>query len=63
MGGFDGEGLQSSSVLVVKSHAAVPAWKGSGKPAKDKKVRFENLDSAPKPHMTIIILMFTESSI
>ena len=26
LGGFDGEGLQSSSVLVVKSHGAVPSW-------------------------------------
>ena len=26
MGGFDGEGVQSGSVLVVKSHSSIPLW-------------------------------------
>ena len=26
LGGFDGEGVQSGSVLVVKSHSSIPLW-------------------------------------
>ena len=26
MGGFDGEGVQSGAVLVVKTHSSTPMW-------------------------------------
>ena len=39
MGGFDGEGVQGGSVLVVKTHSSVPMWsKVKGQLAYDLKV-------------------------
>ena len=41
MGGFDGEGVQSGAVLVVKSHSSTPMWnKVKGHPMLNSKVSF-----------------------
>ena len=42
LGGFDGEGLQTSSVLVVKTHSAVPAWRVVEKERHFKKEKVGN---------------------
>ena len=50
MGGFDGEGVQSGAVLVVKTHSSTPMW---------TKVRGQlefNAKVSPIPNAIIIVI-------